>query len=83
LGALGAAIGIIIFYQSFGNLGWSIGNYAGSDAAAFIFMGILLVGVIIAVSVSKSSDNPRGGGAIMLPGIGWGGPTTSGRGRHS
>lgn len=51
LAALGAVIALIVIYQSFDRFGFYFGGY-GTDAIGFIFLAILIVGVIIAVSVS-------------------------------
>lgn len=65
LAALGAVIGIVIVLQSFDRLGYVFGGYLGEDLIGYIILGLLLVGVIIAVAVSGSNSH-RGGKAKLL-----------------
>lgn len=58
LAAIGVVIGLIIVYQSFGNLGWT--SYVGSEAVGWIIFAVLLLGLIITVALSageKSDDS--------------------------
>lgn len=58
LGAIGAIIAIVIFYQTATRLGWYWAGY-GSDSVGFIILGVLIVGVIIAVAVSGSNSEEK------------------------
>ena len=69
LGAIGALVAIIIFYQTFDRLGYSTWGFGG-DTAGLIVLAILLVGVIIAVAASGKKDSNRDankGNAKWLP----------------
>jgi len=59
LAAIGVVVGIIIIYQSFGNLGWT--SYVGSEAVGWIIFAVLLVGLIITVALAagKNDDSRR------------------------
>ncbi len=66
LAALGAIIGIIIVFQSFDRLGYGFFNsYLGTDFVGYIVLGVLLIGVIIAVAAS-GGGKPRGGRGNLL-----------------
>lgn len=72
LAAIAGVIAIVVVYQSFRDMGLiSYGGYS-SDMVGLIILGVLLVGVIIAVAVSgregKSSRTPE---ATFI--TGWGG----------
>jgi hypothetical protein len=75
LASIGALIAIISFYQSAEDLGWLWLEGIGTDSVGFIVLGVLIIGVIIAVSVSggSGSSNNADYEGPMLPGTGWGG----------
>jgi hypothetical protein len=76
LAGLGAVIAIIILYQTYDTLPF-FGNSSGfgGEFVGFIILGILLVGVIIAVAASggKRDGDKNKGQIAFLPGTGWGG----------
>jgi hypothetical protein len=68
LSVLGLVIAIAIIYQSFDAIGLSQGIFGNTDTIGFIVLAILIIGVIIAVSASKSGGGgSRGGDIDWLP----------------
>jgi hypothetical protein len=70
LAAIGVIIAIVVVYQSFNVLGYGIVGGIGSDFVGFILLGVLLIGVIIAVAASggdKKNRKDKGGKAVLLP----------------
>lgn len=66
LAALGAVIGIVIVFQSFDRLGYGYFNsYLGTDFVGYIVLGVLLVGVIIAVGASGGEKSRSGKGNLL------------------
>lgn len=70
LAALGGVIAIIIIFQTFDRLGYGYYGVMGSDFVGWIVLGVLIIGVIIAVGAS-GKESTRGGETVFLPG--WGG----------
>lgn len=67
LGAIGGLIALIVIYKSFGSLGW-IDSGFGNDMAGLIFLGLLLIGVIIAIGASSSRREGGERGRARYPG---------------
>jgi len=73
LSALAVIIAVVVIYQSFDSLGLIFGSGFDSETVGFIILGLLIVGLIVAVTVSRSeSTDKHKGKAIFLPG--WGDP---------
>ena len=72
LGAIGVAIAVVVLVQTFGILGWSYGVING-DIVAWVILGILIIGLVIAVAVSSgkrnSSEHEKKPGNRKLRGI--------------
>ena len=73
LAAVGALIAIVVIYQTFGSLGFGFLGNSNSDFVGFVLLGVLLVGVIVAVAASGSDrhHNPEKGKAVLLPWKNW------------
>ncbi len=71
LGAIGAIIAIIIFYQTFDRLGYSTWGF-GNDTAGLIILAVLLIGVIIAVAASGGNRSEKEGKGMTAFLPGWG-----------
>ena len=70
LAAIGVIIAIVVIYQSFVATGNGFIGGLNSDFVGFIILGVLLIGLIIAVAVSGSKGDGRGD--YTFPGWGFG-----------
>jgi len=71
LAALAVIIAIVVVYQSFDGLGLIYSSGFNSETVGFIILGLLIIGLIIAVTVSRSESTDKDKGkALFLPG--WG-----------
>ena len=70
LGTLAGVIGLIVIYQSFDSMGL-LGGFQ-SDTAGLIILGVLLVGIVIAVIASGTESKDKDHAGISISG--WGKP---------
>ena len=66
LAALGGVIAIVIIFQTFDRLGYGTFGVLGSDFIGWIVLGVLLIGIIIAVGASGGHTEPNKGIAELL-----------------
>jgi hypothetical protein len=58
--AVGAVIAIVIFWQVADRMGWYWLGNIGSDSVGFILLGVILIGLIVAVVASGSRTTHSG-----------------------